>query len=374
MTFTWEPEGTQQVTLEVARDSAFTAAAGRTVSAGTGAVMNLPAGSYYWRLVDGKGKAGPVRKFTIVADSPVMTIAPAGGQQYSYKEKMPFIVFRWKESGVSHVLCRRYQQRPGLQGPGPDPGQRQGLNRHGQPTGRNLLLARPQPVRFQPGSLHGQPDPSVRHFAGPRPPGAGTAPPEGRRHIDRPFPVHGQYIFNWRESGDYAGYDFRIARDKEFRSVVYRIKTEANFHKPRISLEKGTYYWSVSGVTAAGATSLRSGTRAFTIAKAQPPGLLGPESGAAINSIESKEIRFRWSGVNAGQRYRFELSRDRDFRKLLRGDTVSEPSQVIAMPAPGNYFWRVRVLDDAGGTVLASSMSAAFQWPRLSAHRPGSIR
>jgi hypothetical protein len=101
VTFTWEAEGQQQVLLQVAKDSDFETIAGRAASAGTGAAITLPAGSYYWRLTDGKGKPGPARKFTIVADRPALQIFPLGGQQFTYREKKPFIVFRWKGSGAA---------------------------------------------------------------------------------------------------------------------------------------------------------------------------------------------------------------------------------------------------------------------------------
>jgi hypothetical protein len=109
-------------------------------------------------------------------------------------------------------------------------------------------------------------------------------------------------------------------------------------------------------LTAAGVSSPRSPIRAFTVAGAQPPGLLGPDADAAVNDIGAKTLNFRWSGVNGAQRYRFELSREREFKKIVKSGTVSEPSLNMPMPAPGVYFWRVRVLDDGGGAVSASAV------------------
>ena len=297
--------------------------AGRAVSAGTSAVMNLPAGSYYWRLKDGKGKPGPVRAFTIVADQPAQQLAPASGQRYAYKEKKPYIFFRWKESEAASSYAVDISKDPAFRDRALTLGSDNGS------IATDTLAAGTYYWRVR--NVYGfNPDASIisqsRQFvispAADLPAPEQLLPDEGEQSSDLSL-SSGAAIFNWRESGDYTGYDFRIARDREFRNVVYQKRTAVNFHKPKITLPKGTYYWSVSGVTAAGTSSLRSLPRAFTVVKALPPGLLGPEPGAAINSLDAREITFKWSGINGGQRYRFELSRERDFGKPLRSDVVS---------------------------------------------------
>lgn len=354
--FTWEPEGPQQVTLEVAKDNAFTAPAGRAVSAGTGAVISLPVGSYYWRLKDGRGKAGPARAFTVVADHPVQQLAPVSGQQFSYKDKKPFVYFKWKESEAASSYAVDISRDPSFKELALT------LDSDSGSIATDALAAGTYYWRVR--NVYGfNPDASLqsqsRQFVVTRAADLQAPeqllPGEGERSSDLSLSSGGA-IFNWKESGDYTGYDFIIARDREFRNVVYRKRTAVNFHKPEITLAKGTYYWAVSGMTAAGASSLRSSPRAFTVVAASPPALLVPEPGMAVNSVGSREIAFKWSGTNGGQRYRFELSRERDFRKPLQSAVVSGTSHTVAMPAPGNYFWRVAALNAGGAAALASEV------------------
>ncbi len=358
VTFGWDQDKPQQVSIEVAKDNAFAAMAGRAVSAGTGAVMKLPAGSYYWRMIDGQGKAGPARKFTIIADRPAQLISPADGQQYAYREKKPFIMFRWKESESASSHAVDISKDPAFRERALTLASDKGsIATDALAAGTYYWRVRNIYGFNSDASMESQARKLVISLAAALAAPEQLLPNEGGQSSDLSF-SSGTAIFNWKQSGDYAGYDFRIARDREFRNVVYQKRTAVNFHKPKIALPKGTYYWSVSGVTSAGTSSPRSLPRAFTVVRAQPPGLLGPEPGTAINSLEAKEIKFNWSGINGGQRYRFELSRERDFRKVVRSDTITGLSHAIAVPEPGTYFWRLKVLDEAGGTALTSDVRA----------------
>ena len=352
--FAWETEGQQQVLLQVAKDGAFDSIAGRAATAGTGAVVNLPAGSYYWRLTDGKGKAGPVRRFTVIADHPALPVSPFGGQQYAYKEKKPFIVFRWKESAEASSYEVQVSRDPAFKD------RALSLASDKDSIATDSLAAGTYYWRVR--SLYGfNTDAALvsqaQQFTVT--PAAELAAPEQLlpREGDTPSDLafsSGNALFNWQGSRDFTGYEFRIARDRDFKNIVYQKKVAANYHKPKMALPKGTYYWTVSGVTAAGVSSPRSSPRAFTVVGAQPPGLIAPEAGAAVNAIGAREMNFRWSGLNGGQRYRLELSRDREFKKPVRIVTVSEASRSVPMPAPGVYFWRVRLLDDGGAPVTSS--------------------
>lgn len=367
--FTWKTEGEQKVVLEVAKDSGFTAMAGTTAAAGDGAVMKLPGGAYYWRLVDGAGKTGPVRKFTVVTDRPAQPLSPAGGQQFSFMEQNPLIVFRWKESASasSYAVDISTDQTFG--------GRVLTLSSDTDSIATNDLGAGTYYWRVR--SIYGfSPDASlisqtrqlvVARAAALAAP-AQLLPKEGEALSDISLAM-GSALFNWQGSGDYTGYDFRIARDREFKDVVYEKRVKENFHKPKIALAKGTYNWSVKGVTAKGGTSPASAVRAFTVAKAQAPGLLGPESGSAVNPLDTKEVTFRWGRANDGQRYRFELSRDRDFKKTVRSDVVTGSSHAIPTPAPGEYFWRVKLVGEGNAELLTSSartftVTAALGDPR----------
>lgn len=354
--FTWEAEGQQQVLLQVAKDSAFESIEGKAAGAGTGAAVTLPAGTYYWRMVDGKGKPGPARKFTVVADSPALQVSPAGGQQFSYREKKPFIVFRWKQSGAASSYAVDISKDPSFRD------RALSLASDTDSIATDALAAGTYYWRVR--SLYGfNPEAELvsqaRQFTlSPAPALAAPEqllPKEGDALSDLSF-ASGGALFNWQGSRDFTGYDFRIARDREFRDIVYRKKIDVNYHKPKISLAKGTYYWSVGAVTAAGVSSPRSPQRAFTVVGAQPPGLLGPDADGSVNAIGAKVMNFRWSGVSGALRYRFELSRDSEFKQLVRSDTVSDTSHSVPVPAPGVYFWRVRLMDAAGGAASASAV------------------
>ncbi|MBP7735664.1 MAG: FecR domain-containing protein [Spirochaetes bacterium] len=354
VTFTWETEGAQQVLLQVSKDRSFATIAGKTGGAGKSAALNLPAGTYYWRLIDGQGKAGPARKFSIVSDRPALAVSPAAGQQFLYREKKPYIVFKWKESPSASSYTVDIAKDPSFKDTALSlPSDKDSIATNALSSGTYFWRVRSLYGFSADAALVSQPQQFIISPAGELSAPEQFLPGNGETPSDLSF-ESGTALFNWQEVRDYASYDFRIARDRDFKDVVYQKKVPANYHKPKLSLPKGTYYWSVSGVTSSGSSSPRSAPRTFTVVKAPPPSLIGPDQGAAINAIGTREVVFRWSGANGGQRYRFELSRYRDFKSLQRADTVTELTHGIAMPPTGVYFWRVKLLNGTGGVVSAS--------------------
>ncbi|MBN1495453.1 MAG: FecR domain-containing protein [Spirochaetes bacterium] len=355
--FSWETDTAREVTVQVAKDAAFTALAGTVAVDTTRAGMDLPAGAYYWRLADAAGKTGPVRVFTIVNDGPVVPLAPRQAEEIPAGMKNPLVQFAWEPSGAATSYMIEISSDPGFK------------------TIIRTLKSDTASIatdELAPGSYYWRirtqyafsPDVSLYSRTGRFSIVRATAlvPPEplvpanGGTIPDISI-ASGKSLFNWKSDSGYTAYEFTIAADDGFGRVVYRESTGNNFEKPKVALGKGAYFWRVRGMTGAGALSPPSRAMKINVVGAEPPVLVAPGPGESIGSAGSGNILFRWKGQDHGQRYRIEIASDREFKSVVRAETVVGLRLAAPVPGTGNYFWRVKLLD-TGGTPLASEPRA----------------
>jgi hypothetical protein len=119
--------------------------------------------------------------------------------------------------------------------------------------------------------------------------------------------------------------------------------------KPPAS-SSGSHLVAVSDLTQALAST------SFTIEATAPPApkQVSPEAGAKFGMFDNKPIDFKWTAVEdpSGVKYAFEMSNKADFSgTLLRKENLDKPEITLAgneRPGSGEYYWRVKAIDNAG--------------------------
>lgn len=367
--FSWETDAGTTAILQVAKDPAFAIMAGKEEGEKR-ASLELPAGTYYWRLADEAGRTGSARMFTIVRDRPAIPRAPAQSEQLSAGRKGPLVRFAWEPAAAASSYTIEIARDPrfrnmalslesdtgSIAAEGLTPGSYYWRirNNYGFPSDAALVSVTRQFSIVKAGDM-APPEPLV-------PVDGGTIP-------DISIST-GKALFNWKSDAGYAGYELTIARDGGFKRIAYSETTSNNFHKPAAALEKGTYFWRVRGMTGAGDFSTPSGPFKFTVTGAAPPVLTAPGSNAVVYPDGSEKLLFRWSGPNGGHRYRFELSSDREFKKILKENDVTGLVHAMSMPETGAYFWRVKLVDSAGRLLVSEPRAIAIM---KSLQTPGGV-
>ena len=158
-------------------------------------------------------------------------------------------------------------------------------------------------------------------------------------------------LFSWEEMTGALGYEYEIALDDEFRSIIDTPDTLGTVTDEFLWL--GTqYYWRVR--VNFPLLSRWSDTRSFTTP-------LGP--GAARPMLESPgtgqvdmplRTVLEWSGVIDATKYELQVAADCDWANLVVdrvGASALGPNTVYAIPSgtlayETNYCWRVRALSD----------------------------
>jgi protein-S-isoprenylcysteine O-methyltransferase Ste14 len=178
--------------------------------------------------------------------------------------------------------------------------------------------------------------------------------------------------FEWAPVANAASYQFELAADPRFGSLVQRALSgqgSLQTHNTAATLDKavpdGAYWWRVRALTAKGSVGAWSPVRRIVKAWTAAPQITGGD-GAAV-SWPTTPLVLRWSSVPYATKYVVSIATDPALSNLVLG-TASQPNETqgtsFALPvslAPGSYYWAVTPLD-AEGHRGARSRLATFQW------------
>ena len=169
---------------------------------------------------------------------------------------------------------------------------------------------------------------------------------------------------SWEATEGVDSYRVAIARDVDFRELVYSGESRSNAIEVAASLDEGSYYARVTPITA-GKEGAASGSRTIVVRESESIALLSPAPDAALPP-DRRKIDFAWKDPNRGKRFKVELASDPSFAKLV--GRAASAAQKATMDAPagfsGRLYWRVASLD-AKDAILASSKSSSFVIPAL---------
>jgi hypothetical protein len=145
--------------------------------------------------------------------------------------------------------------------------------------------------------------------------------------------------FAWSAVDGADAYHFQLASDPDFGTLLIDLPDFRGTTFAPESLPPGEYYWRLATL-AGGERGPFSDTLGFAlrpIPDPQPP------------ELSETEISFRWPAGLSGERYRFQLARDRGFEDLLVDRELAEPRITVERPPGGNeYFMRYAVIDEDG--------------------------
>ncbi len=85
--------------------------------------------------------------------------------------------------------------------------------------------------------------------------------------------------------------------------------------------------------------------------------LISPTNNANF-SDDVETVSFQWKKIDLEPNFILEISNSENFTNLLVSKKTSYYSETIKLNSPGQYFWRIRVLDEAGKEILKSSANA----------------
>lgn len=145
--------------------------------------------------------------------------------------------------------------------------------------------------------------------------------------------------FNWTAVDEAQGYRFQIARDREFKDLALK---QDDLREPHFSLganlQVGEYYWRVASISGE-VQGPWSEVRKLTVL---------PDYAPAPAAMFGKDrLVVSWPAM-AGQSFEYQLASGKDFAAAGQPQKLAAAKLDVAMPAPGQYFLRLRVVDADG--------------------------
>jgi hypothetical protein len=168
--------------------------------------------------------------------------------------------------------------------------------------------------------------------ARPEPPLMTTPAPKGKVRAT-------EVVFAWTENTEAASYHLQIARDAQFKSLVYENKALKGAQTGPVKLAPADYFWRVASLRKDNDRGPYGDTASFA--------LLPPPAQPDPPVMGDGRIEFRWS-AEPGQTFQFELANDKSFAKPLLSRTLDKPEFELPRPGPGTYFIRIRATDPDG--------------------------
>ncbi|MEQ6340586.1 MAG: FecR domain-containing protein [Gammaproteobacteria bacterium] len=156
--------------------------------------------------------------------------------------------------------------------------------------------------------------------------------------------------FEWTRSTQAESYHLQIASDVAFAKLATDI-ADVKDVQYTATLAPGEYYWRISS-RIPGDEGPFSDTQLFTL-KPIPAAPV-----ASAPKISDTQMEFQWSAGEEGQKYQFQMARDKDFKDIHTDQTLTKPHITLPKPGAGDYFMRIKAIDPDG---FAGPFSATQQ-------------
>jgi protein-S-isoprenylcysteine O-methyltransferase Ste14 len=191
--------------------------------------------------------------------------------------------------------------------------------------------------------------------------------------------------FSWAPVAGAAKYDFQLAVDPAFESIVDgqghgAFRTANTFGSVDKTLADGTYYWRVRAIGKNDRAGRWSAVRSFVKRWDDAPALRGPANGATVR-YPGEPLVLSWSPVPFAYKYLVTIATDPSLAHSALGDRLqsAETSGTdLALPtalARGTYYWAVTPLDAGRHPGTRSAVgSFTWDWPTTTATRVTDLR
>jgi hypothetical protein len=164
--------------------------------------------------------------------------------------------------------------------------------------------------------------------------------------------------FSWSKGPEIASSKLVIASNPKFKNIIHTSSGKLNTVRPKIDFSEGVYYWRVYGLINEKDSTAPSLDRSFRIVDSDVLQLVGPRDKDTIMPMvdtDGLSVRFSWSRTDVKGKYNLQLSKDAKFTSIYRESTVENNSDLIKNIDQGQFYWRVRFLDETDNSILMKS-------------------
>lgn len=359
--FDWKPEENySSLSLEVSRDSKFKNLIYQSNFPGQSENVELPLGSYYWRLKSNVGNSA-IYRFHIYKESKVNNKLPMDEVILTFVEKLPSVNFQWNQDPLAKDYVLEIADSKKFN------------NLASRHTTKSTSLAvdnltsgtyywRVKTIPITP-SLPEKVSP-VKNFKIQQ--GTEFQLPELVRPVDEKvsvesYPKTGLHI--WNSSNELVRFQFQLSDSPQFTKLIANKESTSNFIQPNVDLPIGTYYWRLQGISATGKASQFTKPARFEIVdpkdldvapeptneekKPEPKKapLLAYPVETVVDLSGQKSLNFRWNSEGKDIVYILSIYNEEDGRKKpvhqVKTKETTYNMTNLSLLDEGKFSWEV---------------------------------
>lgn len=227
-------------------------------------------------------------------------------------------------------------------------------------------------------------------IAGERPP-LPVFPKPGYQFFFSPNLSGSPVELSWEPGSIASHFEVQVANNNDFSKIIFANKTKNKSYKFN-SLAAGQYYWRVRSIDFpneqwSAPSAFKVGLEPVHILAAPLPQLaenifliptkihnLDAKKFHAITQKQTKKYienypRLRWSSVSGADKYIIEISKDKNFKKIISTKATSMTNFNWKNIEPGTYFWRTQ----AAGENFKGGLYSQVQKINISVQPPQAL-
>ncbi|MBI5955254.1 MAG: S8 family serine peptidase [Chloroflexi bacterium] len=170
-------------------------------------------------------------------------------------------------------------------------------------------------------------------------------------------PINGTIVYDttptvkWKAVAGAAKYRVQMDGNSTFSSPEFNGTTAGATLElaPTTPLANGVYYWRVRKIDIYGGEGAWSVVRRLSINEVIPLAVTQLSGLSALAAFDTSTPTLSWDSVEHGVMYQVQVDNNTGFSTLFFDDTADTTSRVVSTPlANGEYFWRVRAINEYG--------------------------
>jgi hypothetical protein len=180
-------------------------------------------------------------------------------------------------------------------------------------------------------------------------------------------------VFSWTPVAGAERYEFQVAADPGFNSLVHGFATNPFFTRNTSatlvkSAPNGAYWWRVRAVGPDGSVSPWSTPMSIEKSWADRPSLLAPADGATF-TYPTDHFRLEWTPVPGAWKYLLSVATDPELGSVVwSGGPIETQATAFTLSKPltpgKTYYWGITPIDPAGNRGAPSAVrSFVWEWP-----------
>lgn len=364
----WERiKGDYSTYLEIAANPALADPFIKVKSNGAAAAARLDIGVYYWRVTainnaTKKIETSEIRKFTVVNDRPVTLISPPNRSIIKFRDAKPMINFIWSRNESVQRYKLMISSKPEMTPAAVNTtveGNKISLNNLGESTyfWKVVNISETDQTSGNASSpVYTFTVAKTKSIEPPEP----VYPPSGRSVHPKSIVQKG-LNFTWVKDPAIVDTNIVIAEDSDLSRVIFKRSSKNTSYRLTEKMNQGTYYWALRGVMRDGTTTDLSRRSRFKVGDTGSIKLIEPVDRAIIANPKDErtsDVNFSWSKTDLDGKFSVQLSKSRDFSAVVKEMSTSDLSTVIPKIDEGQYFWRVKLVDEKNEAILTSPVNS----------------